>query len=131
MMLVSFGTNMIVIQKNASVRILIKLLSVNQNYLHSPIKQSHSGDIAVSENTFNKMIKNNYDSQPASYPSPKAYFWGQNFVNGQYLITYELDYALNQNVATILPKVYWNSVKIKPEINKGSSKINRYLDWSL
>ena len=112
MMLVSFGTNMIVIQKNASVRILIKLLSVNQKYLHSPIKQSHSGDIAVSENTFNKMIKNNYGSQPASYPSPVAYYWGQNFVNGQYLIAYELDYGLNQNVETILPKVYWYSAKI-------------------
>ena len=123
MMLVSFGTNMIVIQKNASVRILIKLLSVNQNYLHSPIKQSHSGDIAVSENTFNKMIKNNYDSQPASYPSPEAYLWDQNFVNGQYVIAYEMNYGLNQNVVTTLPKVYWYSVEIKPEICKGSSKI--------
>ena len=73
----------------------------------------------MSENTFNKMIENSYDSNAEfvrAYPSPEAYFWDQNFVNGQYVIAYELNNALNQNVGNMLPQVYWYSVEIKPEI---------------
>ena len=58
----------------------------------------------MTENTFNKMIKASDDSLRA-FPSPNAYLWDQNFVNGQYVIAYEFDYGLDQNVETMLPKV--------------------------
>ena len=73
-------------------------------FWNSTIKQNHSGDIAVTENTFNKMIKPSDDSLRA-YPNPNTNLWVQNFVNGQYLIDYEFDDGLNQNVKTMLPKV--------------------------
>ena len=122
-MLVSFETNMIVIQKNASVRFSTKLLSVNQHFWNSSTKQNHSGDIAVTENTFNKMIKISDDFLRA-YPSPNAYLWDQNFVNGQYVIAYAFDYGLNQNVKSMLPKVIIK-IEIKSEICKELSKIYR------
>ena len=58
----------------------------------------------MTENTFNKMIKASDDSLRA-FPSPNAYLWDQNFVNGQYVIAYEFDYGLDQNVEIMLPKV--------------------------
>ena len=61
------------------------------------------------------MIENSYDSNAEfmrAYPSPEAYFWDQNFVNDQYVIAYEMNYGLNQNVETMLPKVYLYSVEI-------------------
>ena len=50
------------------------------------------------------MIKPSDDSLRA-YPNPNANLWVQDFVNGQYLIDYEFDDGLNQNVKTMLPKV--------------------------
>ena len=58
----------------------------------------------MTENTFNKMIKTSDDFLRA-YPSPNAYLWDQNFVNGQYVIAYVFDYGLDQNVKSMLPKV--------------------------
>ena len=58
----------------------------------------------MTENTFNKMIKTSDDFLRA-YPSPNAYLWDQNFVNGQYVIAYAFDYGLDQNVKSMLPKV--------------------------
>ena len=33
--------------------------------------------------------------------------WHENFVNGEYVIAYELGYSLHQDVQSILPKVYF------------------------
>ena len=50
------------------------------------------------------MIKTSDDFLNA-YPSPNAYLWDQNFVNGQYVVAYAFDYGLDQNVKSMLPKV--------------------------
>ena len=45
-----------------------------------------------------------------AYQSTEAKLWDQNIVNGKYVISYELDYLLDQDLQNMLPKVYF----IKP-----------------
>ena len=62
----------------------------------------------MSENTFNKMIITSDDSNSAimrGYPMPQAELWDENFVNGEYVIAYELSSGLHPDVQSMLPKV--------------------------
>ena len=40
------------------------------------------------------------------YPTPEAELWDENFVNGEYVIAYELSSGLHQDVQNMLPKVF-------------------------
>ena len=42
-----------------------------------------------------------------AYQSTEAKLWDQNVVNGEYVISYELDYSLDQDLQNMLPKVYF------------------------
>ena len=42
-----------------------------------------------------------------AYQSTEAKLWDQNIVNDEYIIAYELDYSLHQDVQSMLPKVYF------------------------
>ena len=42
-----------------------------------------------------------------AYQSTKAKLWDQNIVNDEYIIAYELDYSLHQDLQNMLPKVYY------------------------
>ena len=56
------------------------------------------------------MMKTSDDSSaPPSkaYQSTETNLWDQNIVNGEYIIAYELDYSLHQDLQNMLPKVYF------------------------
>ena len=62
----------------------------------------------MSEYTFNKLIMTSDDSNSAimkGYPMPEAELWDENFVNGEYVIAYELSSGLHRAVQSMLPKV--------------------------
>ena len=42
-----------------------------------------------------------------AYQATEANLWDQNVVNGEYIIAYELDYSLHQDLQNMLPKVYF------------------------
>ena len=66
------------------------------------------GDIAVSEKTFDKLLKSSNDSNVdiwGAYPISKIDLWDQNFVNGKYIIAYELNPYLHEKLKSMLPKV--------------------------
>ena len=42
-----------------------------------------------------------------AYQSTEAKLWDENIVNGEYIIAYELDYSLHQDLKNVLPKVYF------------------------
>ena len=50
-------------------------------------------------------------SDGSSAPLFRAYqptkLWDQNIVNREYVISYELDYSLDQDLQNMLPKVYF------------------------
>jgi len=66
------------------------------------------GDIAVSEKTFQKMMITSDDSNATlwkAYPDSRVDLWDQNFINGEYVIAYELDSGLHPKLQSLLPKV--------------------------
>ena len=87
--------------------ITVKLLSVKLlSLLEFADQQNYSGDIVVSENTYKKVMKTSVPLSRA-YQSTEAKLWDQNIVNGEYVISYEIDYSLHQDVQSMLPKVYF------------------------
>ena len=40
-----------------------------------------------------------------AYPDPKADLWDQNVVNGQYVISYEVNQGLEDKIKNMLPEV--------------------------
>ena len=40
-----------------------------------------------------------------AYPNSAVDLWDQNFVNGEYIIAYELSPGLDRTIQTLLPKV--------------------------
>jgi len=42
-----------------------------------------------------------------AYQSTETKLWDQNIVNREYVISYELDYSLDQDLQNMLPKVYF------------------------
>ena len=53
-------------------------------------------------------METGYDQNVAilrAYPDAKVDLWDQHFVNGKYVIGYELDPSLHQTLQIILPKV--------------------------
>ena len=91
--------------------ITVKLLSVKLlSLLEFADQRNYSGDIVVSENTFKKVMKTSDDSSAPlfrAYQATEANLWDQNIVNGEYIIAYELDYSLHQDLQNMLPKVYF------------------------
>ena len=108
MMLVFLKMIMAAIWKNASVHILIKSSSVSFHFVNLYYIKKSLDDIAVSENTLNKVLKI-YNSQNATllraFPDAKVDHWDQNYVNGKYIIGYELDPSLHQKLQSMLPMV--------------------------
>ena len=102
MMLVSFETNMIVFQKNASVRFSTRPSSVN-HFFKVPTKQNYSGDIAVSGFSFRRMM--NTSGLHMAYSKNSDHYWNQNFVNDEYVIAYTFGPWLDQAVQKGLPEV--------------------------
>ena len=74
-----------------------------QVFFYILTKQTHSGDVAVSSFSFNRMIKTS-DERLMAYPTRNPY-WDQNFVNGEYIIAYRFGPFLNQAVRNGLPEV--------------------------
>ena len=67
-----------------------------------------SGDVVVSEKTMTKMMQiSHHQNAPLlrAYPEVKVDLWNQHFVNGEYVIEYELDPSLHQTLQKLLPKV--------------------------
>ena len=63
----------------------------------------YSGDIVVSENTVHKFLDTN-DGLWRAYSNSED-LWDQNFVNGEYIIAYEINPSLDQNLISKLPTV--------------------------
>ena len=71
-------------------------------------RNHHSGDIAVSRKTVNKLMKISGDSNTAmwgAYAHSGVDLWDQNVVNGKYIIAYEINHGLDRQVQNLLPKV--------------------------
>ena len=102
MMLVSFETNMIVFQKNASVRFSTRPSSVN-HFFKVPTKQNYSGDIAVSSFSFRRMM--NTSGLHMCYSKNSDHYWNENFVNDEYIIAYTFGSRLDKAVQSGLPEV--------------------------
>ena len=84
----------------------------------------YSGDIAVSEKTVPILMKTNNDSNAIwrAYPDSRVDLWDQNFVNGEYIISYEFNPSLHQKLKSMLPKVCF---KFRPFCNK-NHKLRRW-----
>ena len=68
----------------------------------------HSGDIAVSGKTVNKLMKISGYSNAAisnAFPDSRVDLWDQNVVNGKFVIAYELNPGLDHKLQDMLPKV--------------------------
>ena len=86
----------------------IKLSSVNSFHIYASAYKINSGDIAVSEKFFPKLMKTSDDSNAAlwrAYPDTKVDSWDENFVDGDYIIAYEMDPDLDPKLIKMLPKV--------------------------
>ena len=81
---------------------------VNWNFIKTSGPKFYSGDIAVSENTVNKLLNTSDDDDDnglwQAYTNSK-HLWDQNIVNGEYIIAYEFDPYLHQKLKSMLPKV--------------------------
>ena len=80
----------------------------------------NSGDIAVSEQTFHKLMNISDDSNAAlskAYSKSNLDLWDQNFVNGKYIIAFELNPNLHDKIRSMLPKVGRNSIKNRSPCN--------------
>ena len=51
-----------------------------------------------------------------AYPNSKVDLWDQNFINGEYIISYELNPYLHQKLKNMLPKVRF-PFRLKSVIN--------------
>ena len=101
-------TIMNAIRKSASVKILLKLSSVNCFFKPKPSFKIPSGDIAVSGKTVSKLLKTSGDQNAAlwnAYPDSEVDLWDQNIVNGEYIIAYEMNLGLDPKLKNMLPKV--------------------------
>ena len=68
----------------------------------------NSGDIAVSEQTFHKLMNVSDDSNASlsrAYSKSNLDLWNQTFVNGEYVIAFELGPQLHQKIRRMLPQV--------------------------
>ena len=67
-----------------------------------------SGDIAVSGKTISKLLNTSSDQNAGfwkAYPDSAVDLWDQNFVNGEYVIAYEMNIGLDPKLKNMLPKV--------------------------
>ena len=68
-----------------------------------------SGDIAVSGKTVRKLLKTtdyvNASDMKAYAVNLTVDLWDQNFVNGKYIVAFEINPGLDSNIKTKLPKV--------------------------
>ena len=109
MMLVLKRTNMTATWTNASVKILNDLSLVKfQSISKVSMIVINSGDIAVSARTVDTLMITSDDSNATlwkAYPDSRVDLWDQNFINGEYVIAYELDSGLHPKLQSLLPKV--------------------------
>ena len=80
----------------------------NDSFSKSFTQAINSGDIAVSEQTFQKLMNISDDSNAAlsrAYSKTNLDLWDQNFVNGEYIIAFELNPNLHHKIINMLPKV--------------------------
>ena len=94
-------------QMIASVNIIAKLSSVNENFYFTSLF-SFLGDISVSRKTIPKLLKTSMNSNNGrlkSFPDSEVDLWDQNIVNGQYVIAYEMNGGLDPDFIDMLPKV--------------------------
>ena len=71
-------------------------------------QKMNSGDIAVSDKTFHKMMETSDNSNATlwkAYPDSRVDLWDQNFINGEYVIAYELNPGLHPKLQSMLPNV--------------------------
>ena len=62
----------------------------------------------MSRKTIPKLLKTSMDSNGGrlkAYPDSTVDLWDQNFVNGQYVIAYEINGGLDPDLIDMLPKV--------------------------
>ena len=61
----------------------------------------------MSKNTVHKFLNtsNNFNDEHWKAYSNTKNLWDQNFVNGEYIIAYELDASLDQKLIDLLPTV--------------------------
>ena len=118
MMLDLKRTNMTAIWTNASVKILINLsLVMFLSNSKVSVKVTNSGDIAVSARTIDKLMITSDDPNSAlmshAFPDSTIQLWNQNFVNGEYIVAFELNPHLNHKIRSMLPKVGLKILKEK------------------
>ena len=71
------------------------------------------GDIAVSRKTIRRLLKSSPNSEANlpkafglnAYPDTTVDLWDENFVNGQYVIAYQMNAGLDLQLIDMLPKV--------------------------
>ena len=67
------------------------------------------GDIAVSEKTVDKLMKTTAGSNSTfiqkAYPDSGAALWNETFVNGKYIIAYEMNPGLGYTLQRMIPEV--------------------------
>ena len=82
----------------------------------------HSGDIAVSGRTIDTLMITSDDSNQRlnrAFQDSTVQLWNENLVNGKYVIAYELDPGLDDELKTLLPKVYFrNYDRILKSVNR-------------
>ena len=82
----------------------------------------HSGDIAVSGRTVDTLMITSDDSNQRlnrAFQDSTVQLWNENLVNGKYVIAYELDPGLDDELKTLLPKVYFrNYDRILKSVNR-------------
>ena len=82
----------------------------------------HSGDIAVSGRTIDTLMITSDDSNQRlnrAFQDSTVQLWNENLVNGKYVIAYELDPELDDELKTLLPKVYFrNYDRILKSVNR-------------
>ena len=66
-----------------------------------------SGDIAVSGKTVHKLMKSSTSNTTfwQAYPNSDVDLWDQNFLNGEYIIAYEISPGLDHKIQNLLPEV--------------------------
>ena len=65
------------------------------------------GDIAVSAKTVHKLMKASTSNTTLwqAYPDSTHDLWDQNFVNGEYIVAYEINTGLDRSIQSLLPEV--------------------------
>ena len=82
----------------------------------------HSGDITVSGRTIDTLMITSDDSNQRlnrAFQDSTVQLWNENLVNGKYVIAYELDPGLDDELKTLLPKVcFRNYDRILKSVNR-------------